>query len=139
MLHLLTCKLNIEGTLRLRTYGVLGKVCLEVPGFEPRPSDSQPDIMTQLRDLRHLTENKDPRWWVQSLATHASNFSTPACKKKSTNALSVRVILFCSDHKLPWQDSYKGVGSTSTLPESILHKIFIIMVFFVLHNSKGRA
>jgi len=81
MLHLLTCKLNIEGTLRLRTYGVLGKVCLEVPGFEPRPSDSQPDVMTQLRDLRHLTENKDPRWWVQSLATHASNFSTPACKK----------------------------------------------------------
>jgi len=51
---------------------------------------------------RHLTENKDPRLWVQSPAAHASSFLTPDCKKIN----SVRVIVICSHHRLLWQDSY---------------------------------
>jgi len=46
--------------------------------------------------------------------------------KKINTTLSVRVIKICSDHKLLWRDSYKGVGRTSTSPESILYKIIII-------------
>jgi len=37
---------------------------------------------------RHLAESKDLRLWVQSLATHASNFSTPDCKKNQQGTLS---------------------------------------------------
>jgi len=47
--------------------------------------------------------------------------------KKINKALSVRVIVTWSDHKLLWLDSYKGIGYASTLPESILHKIVIII------------
>jgi len=53
----------------------------------------------------------------------------PQFAKKINEALSVRVIVICSDHKLLWRDSYKGVGCASTLPESILHKIIIIVTF----------
>jgi len=52
----------------------------------------------------------------------------PWIAKKINMAFSVRVIVVYSDYKLPWQDSYKGVGRASTLPESILHKIIIIMI-----------
>jgi len=38
-----------------------------------------------------------------------------------------------SDPKLLWQDSDKGVGHTSTFPESILHKIIIIII---IKNTK---
>jgi len=88
-----------------------------------------------LRGHRHLTENKDLRLWVQSPAIHASNFSTLDCKK-STKALSVRVIVICSDHKLLWRDSYKGVGHASKLPESILHKIIIIIKDLIYFRIK---
>jgi len=48
--------------------------------------------------------------------------------KKINKALSVRVIVICSGHKLLWRDSYKGVDRASILPESILHKIIIIII-----------
>jgi len=35
----------------------------------------------------------------------------------------------CSDHKLLRRDSYKGVGHASTLPDSILHKMMIIISY----------
>jgi len=66
---------------------------------------------------------------VGSPAAHASNFSTRIAKKIN-KALSVRVKVICSDHKLLWWDSQKGVGLTSTSPESILHKIIIIIISF---------
>jgi len=75
--------------------------------------------------MGHPTENIDLRLWVQSPAAHANNFSTPCCKKIN-NVSSVRVIVICSDHKLLWQDSYKGVDRALTPNESILHKIIII-------------
>jgi len=79
------------------------------------------------RSHRHLTENY-LRLWVWSPAAQASNFSTTDCKKIN-KALSVRVIVICSDrHKLLWCDSYKGVGCVSTFPEYILHKIIIIII-----------
>jgi len=52
----------------------------------------------------------------------------PRIAKKINKALSVRVIVICSGHKLLWRDSYKDVGCASTLPESILHKIMIIIM-----------
>jgi len=52
----------------------------------------------------------------------------PRIAKKINKALSVRVIVICSGHKLLWRDSYKGVGCTSTSPESVLHKIIIIII-----------
>jgi len=52
-------------------------------------------------------------------------FQPRIAKNKS---LSVRVIVICSDHKLLWCDSHKGVGHTSPSPESILHKIIILFV-----------
>jgi len=55
-------------------------------------------------------------------------FFNPGLQKKINKALSVRVIVICSDHKHLWRDSYKGVGHTSTLLESILHKIIIIII-----------
>jgi len=63
---------------------------------------------------------------VQSPAAHAGNFLTQDCKKIN-KALSVGVILICSDHKLLWQDSFKVVDGASMLPEStILHRIIIL-------------
>jgi len=44
--------------------------------------------------------------WVQSPATHASNFSTPDCKKIN-KPLWIRVLVIFSDHKLIWWDSIK--------------------------------
>jgi len=38
--------------------------------------------------IRHLTENLDPRLWVQTLATHPSNFSMLDCKTKLKRHLS---------------------------------------------------
>jgi len=64
---------------------------------------------------------------VQSPIAHASNFSTPDCKKIN-KALLVRVIVICSGHKPLWRDSYKGVGQPSTSPESVLHKIIFIII-----------
>jgi len=54
-------------------------------------------------------------------------FFNPGLQKKINKALSVRVIAICSGHKLLWRDSYKGAGCASTSPESILHKIIIII------------
>jgi len=54
-------------------------------------------------------------------------------------ALSVRVIVICSDHKLLWRDSYKGVGYASTLPESILHKIIIILICLLAQVFESNA
>jgi len=48
--------------------------------------------------------------------------------KQINKAISVRVVVFIGDNKLLWRDSYKGVGCTSTSPESILHKIIIIRI-----------
>jgi len=64
--------------------------------------------------------------WAQSPAAHASNFSTPDCKKNS-----VGVIVICSDHGLLWWDSYKGIDHALTPDESILHKMMIIISFSV--------
>jgi len=50
----------------------------------------------------------------------------PCSAKKISKELSVKVIVICSGHKLLWQDSDKGVGHASTLPESILHRIITI-------------
>jgi len=50
----------------------------------------------------------------------------PRTAKKINKAPSVRVIVICSDHRLLWRDSYKGVDRTLTSDESILHKIIII-------------
>jgi len=50
--------------------------------------------------------------------------------KKINNALSIRVIVICSGHKLLWRNSYKGVGCASTLPESILHRIIRLLLLF---------
>jgi len=44
------------------------------------------------------------------------------------NQPSLRVMVICYDHRLLQRDSYKGVGCASTLPESILHKIIIIII-----------
>jgi len=46
-------------------------------------------------------------------------------------ALSVRVIVIFSAHKLLWWDSYKGVGHASSSPESILHKIIVIIIIII--------
>jgi len=67
--------------------------------------------------------------WVQSPAAHVSNFSTSDCKKIN-QAPSVRVIVICSDHRLLWRDSYKGVECALTPDESILHKVIIIAHHF---------
>jgi len=63
----------------------------------------------------------------------------PRIAKKINNTLAVWVIVICSDHKLPWQDSYEGVGHASTSPESILHKIFVIIIIKVLINLPNLA
>jgi len=65
-----------------------------------------------------LTENKYLGLWVQSPAAHASNFSTPDCKKINKTP-SVKVIVICSDHRHPWRDSSKGLERALTLAESI--------------------
>jgi len=75
---------------------------------------------TWLRGHRQLTENP-------------SNFSTPDCKKINW-APSVRVIVICSDHKLLWLDSYKGVYHALTIPdESKLHaRLLLLLLDMVL-------
>jgi len=55
----------------------------------------------------------------------------PQIAKKINKAPSVRVIVICSDHRLLWRDSYKGVGGSSTSPDSILHKIIIIIITMI--------
>jgi len=62
----------------------------------------------------------------------------PRIAKKINKALSVRVIVICSGHKLLWPDSYKGVGRASTLTESILHKIIIIIIIIKEGNVEIR-
>jgi len=52
----------------------------------------------------------------------------PRIAKKINKAPSVRVIVICSDHRLLWQDSYKGVDRALTPDDSILHKIIIIII-----------
>jgi len=52
---------------------------------------------------------------------------TPNCKKIN-KALWVRVIVICIGRKLLWLDSDKGVVRGSTLSESILHFIAIIVI-----------
>jgi len=62
----------------------------------------------------------------------------PRIAKKINMALSVRVIVICSDHRFLRQDSYKGVGHVSTLPESILCKIIIIIIIIIFIIRKGK-
>jgi len=57
----------------------------------------------------------------------------PQIAKIINKALSVRVIVICSGHKLLWRDSYKSVGHASTLPKSITHKIIIIINLSIAH------
>jgi len=54
--------------------------------------------------------------------------------QKINKALLVSVIVICSDHKPIWRDFYKGVGQASTSPESILHKIIIIIVELAIYT-----
>jgi len=63
-------------------------------------------------------------------------FFNPGLQKKINKAFSVRVIVICSDHKLLWRDSYKGIGHASTLPEPILHKIIIILKWHRIENKR---
>jgi len=56
----------------------------------------------------------------------------PRIAEKINKAPSVSVIVICSDRELLWQDSYKGVGRVPTLPESILHKIIIIITIIII-------
>jgi len=51
----------------------------------------------------------------------------PRIAKKINKALSIRVRVICCVHRLLLQDSYRCVGCASTLPEPMLHKIFIII------------
>jgi len=69
---------------------------------------------------RDLTENNDLRQPMLAI------FSTPNCKKIN-EAPSVRIIVIWSDHRLLWRDSDKDVDCALTLPESIMHKIIIII------------
>jgi len=62
-------------------------------------------------------------------------FGVKSVVAKKNKALSVRVIVICSDHKLLRWDSYRGVGRASTSPESILHKIIII---FMVWSEESR-
>jgi len=78
--------------------------------------------------------SKAPDWEfrskvVGSILNHTcQQFFNPGLQKKLNKALSVRVIIICSDHRLLWQDSYKDVDPALTLEESILHKM-IIMIY----------
>jgi len=58
------------------------------------------------------------------------------CTKISQNfnKASIRLIVIRSDPKLLWRDSYKFVGCASTLPESLLHKIIIIIIITKITN-----
>jgi len=63
----------------------------------------------------------------------------PRIAKEINKPPLIRVTVICSEHSLLLQDSYKGVGSTSTSPESILHKMIIFLLFLsngVLLNNK---
>jgi len=53
----------------------------------------------------------------------------PRIAKKINKIPSVRVTVICGDHELLWWDSYKGVCSASTTPESILH--YLITYLFL--------
>jgi len=55
-------------------------------------------------------------------------FFNPGLQKKINKALSVRVIVICSDHRVLWRDSCKGVDRALKPDESILHKIIIIII-----------
>jgi len=67
---------------------------------------------------------------VRSPATHASNFSTPDCKKNQLGTLSQE---YCNR-----RNSYRGAGQASTPPDSILHKI-IIIISWQIKNKAARA
>jgi len=57
----------------------------------------------------------------------------PRWQKELTMVSSVRVIIVCSDHRLLWRDSFKGVDHALTSDESVPHKIIIIIYCFVLN------
>jgi len=46
-------------------------------------------------------------------------------------APSVRVIVICSDHRLLWRKSYKGVDHALTSDKSILQKIIVIIMSYI--------
>jgi len=55
--------------------------------------------------------------------------------KKINKALSVRVKVVCSDHKLLWWDSYKGVGRASTLPDAAQdYYYYFLPIYSVMQN-----
>jgi len=56
--------------------------------------------------------------WLRTIC----NFSTPDWKKNQQGW----IIVICSDHRLLWRDSYKGVDWVLTSDESSLHKIIIL-------------
>jgi len=62
-------------------------------------------------------------------------FQPQIALKNQQGTLSVRVIIICSDRKLLLRNTYKGVGRTSTMPDSILHKIIIIII--ILKNLQN--
>jgi len=61
-------------------------------------------------------------------------FHPEIAKTISRKALSVRVILICSGHRLLRRDSDKGFDYASTSPESLLHQI-IIAIRGCLHQG----
>jgi len=48
-------------------------------------------------------------------------------------------MVICSDHRLLWQDSFKGVGRAITQDESILHKIIFIIINVVCNRPQSHA
>jgi len=88
-----------------------------------------------LRGHRHLTENKDLKGCGFNPQQPMPAIFQPWIAKKINQAPSVRVIVICSDHRLLWRDSYKGVDRALTPDESILHKIIIIIIIRVIFIS----
>jgi len=71
---------------------------------------------------------------VGSIPSHASNFSTPDCKKINKSP-SGRLIVVFSDYRLLWGDSDKDVDCGLTLPESVLHQIIIMVYIFFMKEK----
>jgi len=78
---------------------------------------------TNMQQSKEVYKGTIPRSKVAgSIPSNPSNFSTLDFKK------SVCIIVkICSDHRLLWRYSYKGIDPALTPDESALHKIVIVI------------
>jgi len=90
-------------------------------------------LLPWLRGHRHLTENQDQRSRTDAKPGPCQQFTTPDCKKIYM-APRVRVIVFCSVHRLIWQDSDKSVDLALTSPD--YHIIILRLSLAPLCNFK---